>query len=514
VDVSENNKTIAKNTVALYFRTLVTLAVSLYTGRVMLEALGVKDYGINAVVGGIIAFSSLITSTMTDAISRYITYALGQGNKGKLKMMFSTSINAQICISAIAVILLELIGVWFLSTQAQIPDGRFEAASWVLHCSIVSLVITLVFSPLTALIVAHERMTIYAYTSIVDAFLKLGICFAIIKYGGDRLILFAVLSVVEVVIMQLFYGWYCGKYFEEAKYSFRYFDKGLLKELSVFSGWNLMNNGAYVFSTQGVNMLVNVFFGVVYNASRSVAIQVNSAVQSFVNNFTMAFSPQITKCYAAGDVEYSISLVIRGTKFSWMMMLVFLVPVFMEADSLLSIWLVEVPDLAALFLRLALFESLAVTCAQNLFRIIQADGRIKQYSLFVSLIVGLIFPLVWLAYILGAPVWSSYIIFIVGFVGVHLFRLFYIKSLMSFSIRGYLKDCIIPCVIVSCTSFIAPLILAYFVEESLIRFLLMVPLAILWTILCCYYLGFNKQEKEFIKSKTFEVVSRFFGKKC
>ena len=513
MDVSENNKTIAKNTVALYFRTLVTLAVSLYTGRVMLEALGVEDYGINAVVGGIIAFSSLITSTMTDAISRYITYALGQGDKGKLKMMFSTSINAQICISAIAVILLEVIGIWFLSTQAQIPEGRFEAASWVLHCSIVSLVITLVFSPLTALIVAHERMAIYAYTSIVDAFLRLGICFAIMRYGGDRLILFAVLSIVEVGIMQLFYGWYCGKNFEEAKYSFRYFDKGLLKELTVFSGWNLMNNGAYVFSTQGVNMLVNVFFGVVYNASRSVAIQVNNAVQSFVNNFTMAFSPQITKSYAAGDIEYSISLVVRGTKFSWMMMFVFLVPVFMEADSLLSIWLVEVPDMAALFLRFALFESLAVTCAQNLFRIIQADGRIKKYSIYVSLIVGLIFPLVWLAYFFGAPVWTSYIIFIVGFAGVHVFRLFYIKKLMTFSIRAYLKDCILPCILVSVASFIVPLVIAYFMEESVLRFFVMVPSAAFWTCFCCYYMGLNKSEKEFLKGKAMDLWVRAIKKR-
>lgn len=513
MDVSENNKTIAKNTVALYFRTLVTLAVSLYTGRVMLEALGIEDYGINAVVGGIIAFSSLITSTMTDAISRYITYALGQGDKVKLRTMFSTSINAQLCISAIAVVLLEIIGIWFLNTQAQIPEGRLDAAGWVLHCSIVSLVITLVFSPLTALIVAHERMAIYAYTSVVDAFLRLGICFAIMIYGGDRLILFAVLSIVEVGIMQLFYGWYCGNHFEEAKYSIKHFDKGLLKELTIFSGWNLMNNGAYVFSTQGVNMLVNVFFGVVYNASRSVAIQVNNAVQSFVNNFTMAFSPQITKSYAAGDKDYSISLVIRGTKFSWMMMFVFLVPVFMEADTLLSLWLVEVPDMAALFLRFALFESLAVTCAQNLFRIIQADGRIKRYSIFVSLIVGMIFPLVWLAYFFGAPVWASYIIFIIGFVGVHIFRLFYIKSLMVFSISDYLKDCILPCMIVSVASFSVPLVLASIMEESLIRFLVMMPIAAVWTCFCCFFIGLNKSEKEFIKNKTVVLLTRALRKR-
>lgn len=508
MNYGENNKTIAKNTVALYFRTLVTLVVSLYTGRVMLDALGVEDYGINAVVGGVIAFSSLITSTMTDAISRYITYALGKGDEDKLKMMFSTSVNAQLCISIMATILLEFIGIWFLNTQAQIPDGRMEAAGWVLHCSIITLVITLVSSPLTALIVAHERMGIYAYTSVVDAILRLGICFAIMAYSGDRLILFAILTIVEVGVMQFFYGWYCVNHFAETKYSIGLFDKALLKELTVFSGWNLMNNGAYVFSTQGVNMLVNVFFGVVYNASRSVAIQVNNAVQSFVNNFTMAFSPQITKSYAAGNKDYSINLVIRGTKFSWLMTLVFLVPVFMEAESLLSIWLVEVPDMAALFLRFALFESLAVTCAQNLFRLIQADGRIKQYSIYVSFIVGLIFPLIWLAYYLGAPVWMSYLIFIVCFVGVHVFRLFYIKKLMEFSIRIYFKECIFPCIYVSIVSFILPIIIALFMEDSVKRFLLMVPVATFWTGLCCFSIGLNKTEKEFVKTKTRDIVSK------
>ncbi len=506
--VSENNITIAKNTVALYFRTLITLAVSLYTGRVMLEALGVVDYGINSVVGGIIAFSSLITSTMTDAISRYITYALGKEDKKRLKTMFSTSINAQLCISAVAVVLLEVIGIWFLNTQAQIPDGRMEAAGWVLHCSIISLIISLVFSPLSALIIAHERMGVYAYTSIVDAFLRLCICFAIIGFGGDRLILYAALSIVEVLIMQLFYGWYCNRNFEEAKYSIKEFDKGLLKELTVFSGWNLMNNGAYVFSTQGVNMLINVFWGVVYNASRSVAIQVNNAVQSFVNNFTMAFSPQITKNYAAGNIDYSITLVIRGTKFSWMMMFVFLVPVFMEAETLLSIWLVDVPDKAALFLRFSLFESLSVTCAQNLYRIIQADGRIKKYSVVVSLIVGTIFPFVWLAYYFGAPVWISYVIFIVVFIGVHVFRLYYIKTLMSFSISRYLRECIMPCIIVSITSFLAPTVVAVFMDESVTRFFIMVPFAVLWTCFCCYFIGLNKSERIIVKNKVIEIVHK------
>lgn len=422
MSVSENNRRIAKNTLALYFRTFITMIVGLYTGRVMLQALGVENYGINAVVGGIVGMSALITSTMSQAISRYITYALGKGEKEGLKTMFSTSISAQIVMALVVVLVLEVVGVWFLNSGANIPEGRMEAANWVLQCSIVSLIISLVGSPFGALIIAHERMAIYAYMSIVDVTLKLVICFVIMAYGGDRLILLALLQVAIAFGMQIFYGWYCGRNFEEAHYNPQVFDKGLMKELTAFSGWNLMNNGAYVFATQGVNMLINVFFGVVYNASRSVAMTVNGAIQSFVGNFTIAFSPQITKSYAAGDTSYAVHLVIKGTKFTWLMMYIFIVPVFMEADILLQLWLGEVPEQAALFLRFAMFESLAVSSGQNLFKLIQADGHVKKYTIHAAITAGFIFPLTWLSFYLGAPVWTAYLIFIIIFLILNLVR--------------------------------------------------------------------------------------------
>lgn len=433
-DISQNNKRIARNTLALYFRTFITMIVGLYTGRVMLQALGVENYGINAVVGGIVAMSSLITSTMSAAISRYITYTLGQENKGRLKTMFSTSINAQIVMAVIVALVLEIAGVWFLNHEANIPEGRMEAANWVLQCSIVTLMISLISSPFNALIIAYERMTIYAYMSIMDVTLKLAICFIIIAYDGDRLVLFALLQIAVTLCMNIFYGWYCSRNFEGAYYSPRLLDKGLLKELTVFSGWNLMNNGAYVFATQGVNMLVNVFFGVVYNASRSVAMTVNSAVQGFVGNFTMAFSPQITKSYAAGDTAYAVHLANKGTKFTWLMMYIFIVPVCMEAETLLQLWLGEVPELAPLFLRFAMFESLAVSSGQNLFKLIQADGHIKSYTVHAALTAGLIFPLVWLFFYMGAPVWAAYLIFIIDFLFLNLVRFYDLKRLMVFSV--------------------------------------------------------------------------------
>ena len=507
-DTSTNNKRIAKNTIALYFRTFITMIVGLYTSRVMLQALGVDNYGINNVVGGIVAMSSLITGTMSQAISRYITYALGKGDKEQLKTMFSTAVNAQILMSIIAIIVLEIGGLWFLSTVAQIPQGRENAAFWVFQCSLISLAIGLVSSPYNALLVAHERMGIYAYTSIAEAMLKLAICFIILAYGGDRLILLAILTVFVGLGIRIFYGWYCGKNFEEAHYSSKFFDKGLLKELTVFSGWNLLNNGAYTFATQGVNMLINVFFGVAYNAARGIANTVNAAVQSFVGNFTMAFSPQITKSYASRDKTYAIHLGNRGTKFSWLMMYIFIVPVCCEADTLLRLWLGEAPEWSALFLRFAMFESLAVCSGQNLFRLIQADGHIKKYTVHAAITAGFIFPLTWIVYLLGGPVWVSYVIFIIDFLILNLVRFYDLKKLMPFSIRQHIKEAIVPCLIVSVTSFTIPLGVCYYMNPGTTRFLVNIPVSIIWTCLCCIIFGLTKNEREFFWDKAKLVIKR------
>lgn len=505
---AENNKRIAKNTIALYFRTFITMLVGLYTGRVMLQALGVDDFGINNVVAGIVTMSSLITGTMSQAISRYITFTLGRGDKDGLRKMFSTSINAQIVMSIIAVIVLEVLGFWFLNYEANIPSGRIEAAHWVFQCSLVTLVIGLISSPYNALLVAHERLGIYAYASIVEVSLKLAVVFLIISYEGDRLILLALLNVLVGLVMRIFYGWYCGKHFEEAHYNIRIFDKSLIKELTVFSGWNLLNNGAWIFATQGVNMLVNVFFGVAYNAARGIAQQVNSAIQSFVGNFTMAFSPQITKTYAAGDKEYAIRLGNRGTKYSWLMMYVFIVPVCCEAETLLKLWLGQVPEWSVLFLRFAMFESLAVSSGQNLFRLIQADGHVKKYTIHAAITAGMIFPLSWLSYYLGAPVWTAYIIFIIDFMFLNVVRFFDLKKLMPFSVRQFMREVIIPCLLVSVTSFIIPLAVCYYMESGLIRFFINVPLSILWTLVCCIVFGLTSNERHYFYEKIKVIKER------
>lgn len=507
-DNLSNNKRIAKNTLMLYFRTFVTMIVGLYTGRVMLDALGVENYGINNVVGGIVAMSGLLTSALSKSCSRYITYTLGKGDLSQSRNVFSTVMNAQIIMALIVAIALETVGLWFLNTTADIPGGRLNAANWVLHCSVISVLLGLISVPYNSTIVAHEHMSIYAYMSIVDVVLKLAICLAIMYYGGDRLILLSCLTVGVAVCMRIFYGWYCTRHFEEAKYELR-MDRSLLRELTAFSGWNMLGSSAWLFNTHGLNMLINVFFGVTFNAARGVANTVNSCVQSFIGNFGTAFQPQITKSYAKGDLEYCYSLTNKGTKFTWLMMYIFVVPVCMEADILLDLWLVEPPAYAALFLRLAMFESLAVQSGHVLYVLIQANGNIKRYQIEIALTATLIFPLTWLVYALGAPVWSCYVIFISIYITlINWVKFRGVLRVTDFPLRKFFIEVFKPCLVVSIVSFTVPLIVNYFWEESVSRFFIMVPLSVLWTVATCYVFGLTSGERKFFVEKAKKILRR------
>lgn len=507
-DHAEDTKRIAKNTVLLYIRTLVTMIVGLYTGRIMLQALGVENYGVNNVVGSIVSMTSLITGVMSAAISRYLTFELGRGDLERLKTVFSTSINAQALISLLVIVILEFGGVWFLNTQANIPDARMVAANWVMQCAIFSTVVSLLSSPYGAVIIAHEHMSVYAYMTIAEVTLKLLVCFLIMTYGGDRLILLSVLNLVVSLLLAMFYAWYCSSHFVEAHYEIRRMDKPLLKEMTAYSGWNLFGNTTWILNNQGVNMLLNVFYGVTFNAARGIATTVNGAIQSFVGNFTTAFSPQITKSYASGDLQYAIKLSNSGTKFSWLMSYLFIVPVFMEADTLLWLWLGDVPEYAALFLRFTLFESLAVTSGQTLFKLIQATGDIKRYQIVVSIFAVTVFPISYCLFKLGAPVWTPYLAFIIVYFSLNLIRFSTLKRLMGYSAMQFVKDVLIPCVIVSFSSFLLPVVVAELMAPSIIRFLVMVPLSVLWTGLCSYIFGLDKIERLFFREKFSFFISR------
>lgn len=479
----------------------------------MLQALGVDNYGINNVVGGIVGMSSLLTGAVSSSITRFITYALGEGDKERMKTVFSTSINVMILMSIVAFIALEIIGVWFLSSKADIPDGRMLAAHWVLQCSIVTLVINLISQPYNATIIAHEHMSIYAYMSIVDVTLKLGVCYAIKAFDGDRLILFALLNTGIALGMRLFYSWYCSRHFDESKYNYRLFDKSFFKEMSQFTGWYLVGNAVWVFNTQGLNMLINVFFGVALNAARGVAVTVTTTITNFVNNFTVAFIPQITKSYASKDMDRVLFLVFQGTKFTWFLIFIFIVPVFWEADTLLNLWLGEPPAYASLFLRFALFESWSIIISFALHNVILASGQLKRVQIRIAIYTAFIFPLTWLFYSLGAPVWASYVVFILLNTTAKGFTLSELKRIMDFPVLRFMKECVLRCTVVTVIAFCLPGIIVYLMPQSILRFVIVVPVAILWTLLCDYFIGLNKDEKKLAITLVKKISNKYLLRK-
>jgi len=507
-NTSVNNKRIAKNTLLLYVRTLFILLVTLYTSRVVLNTLGVADYGIYNVVGGVVMMFSVISGSLSSSISRFITYELGHGDFDKLKRIFSTSVNIQIGISLVILVLAELFGVWFLNTNMNIPAERLSAANWVLQCSLLSFIINLISVPYNACIIAHERMSAFAYISILEAVLKLAVVYMLLVSPYDKLATYAILLVMVALLIRLTYGLYCRRHFEESHYKFVY-DKPLVKEMTSFAGWSFFGNGAYMLNVQGVDMLINIFFGVTLNAARGVATQVQNAVMQFVNNFTVAVNPQITKSYAAGEREYMNKLVCRGARFSYFLLFLFVVPIVCEADYILRLWLKLVPEYAPTFLRLTLFGSLMMLLGNSMLTAISATGNIKCYQLWVTIVGCLVFPLTWIAFRLGFPPEATYVIFIVIYFLLVFVRLYIAKGLLKFPVRLYLTDVIGRISMVSVISFVLPLLVICNMEEGFLRLCLTCIVALLSTALTIWLLGLQKSERRKIASKIQSVVSQF-----
>lgn len=497
---SENTKRIAKNTLTLYVRMLFSMLVGLFTSRIVLDALGEINYGIYNVVGGIVPILSVLTGALSGAISRFITFELGTGNQEKLNRIFSTSVNIQFIMALAGLVLCEIAGVWFLNEKMNIPADRMDAANFVLQCSIASFMVSLVSVPYTAIIIAHEKMSAFAYISIVEVVLKLVIAYLMYISPVDTLKLYAALLLGVSILMRIIYGVYCGRHFPEAKYHF-IIDRPLLKEMFSFAGWNLFGNTAYMLNTQGVNMLVNVFFGVTTNAAQAIASQVNGAVSQFVGNFTTAINPQITKSYASNDQDYLYKLVCRGTKYTFFIMYLFLVPIILEADTILEIWLKEVPADSGVFVRLVLISSLATVIGNPMLTTIMATGKIRRYQVVVTTAGCLVFPLTWIAFSLGCPAYVSYIIYAVIYFLLNFIRLATLKRLIGFPVGEFNRKVFSRIGGVSVLAFFIPGIVTYMMEPSFIRLLLVCIVSLLWSLLVFYYIGIDKEERMFFKSK-------------
>lgn len=500
VGAQSNNSRIAKNTLLLYMRTLLVMAISLYTSRVILEVLGVEDYGIYQVVGGFVAMFSVISGTMSSAISRFITFELGHGNKERLKRIFCTSVNIQIIISVIVAFMAEIIGLWFMNNKMQIPAERLVAAHWVLQFSILSFCVNILSVPYNACIIAHEHMKAFAYVSLFEVTAKLMVCFAIQFMPVDKLQLYGFLLMLLAICVRFVYSVYSKRHFEECRYEFIY-DKAVVKEMLNFTGWSFFSNSAYIFNTQGVNMLINVFFGVTLNAARGIATQIENAVLQFVTNFTMAVNPQITKSYAANEIDSMFILICRGAKFSAYLLLIFSIPIIVEADQILLLWLKNVPDHTANFVRLTLISSFISGLGNTGITACMATGNIKRYVLLLTVIGFLVFPLSWLAFKLGAPAESTYVIFVIIYILVDMARLYMMHYLLKFPPMLFVKQVLRPLALTLICSLILPAIIVLFIPPTTLRLFISVVVCIFSTASCAYMVGLTKREREVIKEK-------------
>lgn len=504
---AENSKRIAKNTIVLYIRTIFTMIVSLYTSRVILNALGVEDYGINNVVGGLVSMFSVMSSSLSSAIARFLTFGLGKGDMERLKNIFCTSVNIQIFMAIIVFAVGAIVGFIFLNYQMSIPADRLYAANWVLFCSLLSFSVGLLSVPYNSCIIAHERMDVFAYMSILETVLKLIIVYMIYISPFDKLITYSLLYLIVSIIIRFIYSIYCNRNFEECKYETK-IDKSLLKEMSSFAGWNFFGNTAYILNTQGVNMLINVFFGVTMNAARGIAVQVQGAILQFVNNFTTAVNPQITKSYASGNYEQLYTLICQGSKYTFYLLLIFTVPVYVEAEIILKTWLGIVPEYTVVFLRLILISSYVTILGNTSLTAIMATGNIKNYQIFITLTGCLVFPITWIVFKIGMPVTYTYYVYIIIYFILNFIRLYYLKHLIKLPHMRFIKEVLLNITLVSVPSFLIPFFFIKYVEPSFLRVFYTSIISVCTNIIMIYYVGLKESERQFIKSKIMKLIKK------
>lgn len=492
-----SNRRIAKNTLVLYARMIFMTLLGLYTSRVILQVLGVTDYGVYSVVGGVISMMGILTKSLSTAVSRYLTFELGKGDSKRLADVFSTSVNVQLMISAVIVIVGSTLGMWFLNHKMNIPPERLEAANWVMWCSIISFVIALINVPYNAAIISHERMSVYAYMSIFEAILQLLIVLSLYLSPFDKLKSYSILGITSAIIVRAVYMIYCRRHFQECRYRF-FLNVPLLKELTGFASWNFFGEGAWVLNNQGLDILINMYFGVTLNAARGIAGQVNAISTKFVSNFMTALSPQITKTYAVGDLTNMHQLVCRGAKFSFFLTMLFAIPLGFEAERILSIWLGIVPNYSVLFVRLTFLSAMCTVLGNTLVTAQFATGKIKKYQLVMTVCGFWVFPLTWLAFKLGGgPAWS-YIIFITIYFGLIFVRIYLVKDMINMSWGIYLKDVLLRCGTVLIMAIVPPLMIYMLMPSSIFRLILLTIVSFVSTCAVIYWFGLQPNERTFI----------------
>lgn len=497
-DMSTNNKRIAKNTLLLYLRMLLIMAVTLYTSRVVLDKLGITDYGIYNVVGGIVGMLGFLMGAMSNTVQRFLSFEMGKGEKGHVNHVFNISIIAHVAIAIFVFVVMEIVGVWYLNTYMNIPEDRLDAANWVLQCSILTTMFTIVQVPYNAIIIAKEQMGIYAYISILEVSLKLVVVYLLTIGSFDRLKLYSVLVMVVTIGILMVYCIYCVRKYDEARFRFVK-DTKTLKEIISFASWNMLGELAWTFTGPGVNIILNLFFGPAVNAARGIAEQVNGAVSRFVNNFQTAVTPQIVKSYAANELDEMKQLLFRGIRFSYYLLFILCMPLIINMDFILHVWLKNVPQYTTEFCQLVLICGMVASVSNLLTQIARAYGKIRNFEICVSVCIFLNFPLSYLVLKLGCSPLSTIVVNIFIQITLLFVRLYLTKGMIGLSVIDFTKKVLFPIIKVTIISVIFPCLLAWELQNNWLTFIINCLVSLASSLICIWLIDVSGRERDYIK---------------
>lgn len=500
-----SNQRIAKNTILLYGRMIVMTFIGLFTTRVILNALGVSDLGLMNVAGSVVGMFTFLNATMISGTQRFITYGIGEGNTEKLKKVFSSAMTLHLAIAVTITILCETVGLWYLYNHLNCEPGRFDAAMWCYQLSVCSMFISMLQIPFNSALVAHEHMGMYAYMSIYDAVAKLLAAYLIMIVPFDRLIFYSTLSFIISLIPTFIYNWYCRKHFTECAFRFG-FDKPIFKDMLSFSGWNTIGCMADMGRGTGINLVLNAFYGTVVNGARGIAVQANNWVYKFVDSFMIAMRPQVTKSYAARDYNRMADLVCNGSCYGSYLYMFLGIPLFIEIEWVLGLWLGQCPEHTAAFLRIIMIQLLLQTMGHLTGIAMQATGKMKTVNLSVGIILLSILPIGYLFARLG---YSSEVVLavcvipwtVVPFVRISLINKY---SRGNFPILRYSLQVMLKTPLLGVVMFLPPFIVHELTNsiDGLVQFLLVGTTSVLTSLSVIYYLGLNKD----IRAKALQKV--------
>lgn len=505
---SKNNLRIVKNTMFLYFRMLLTLGVTLYTSRVVLNNLGVEDFGIYNVVGGVVTMMAFVSGAMSSATQRFFSFESGKNNLEQLAKVFKMSLNIHWLIVLIVILVAQTLGLWFINTELVIPPDRLAAANWVFQCALFSFCCTVLGVPYNAAIIAYEKMSAFAYISIVDVLLKLTVVFLLAAYDGDKLQLYALLLAVVSLLTLVCYYAYARWQFTVTRFSW-YWDTYLFKTLFSYTGWNLFGNVAVVATNQGINILLNLFFGAAVNAARAIAFQVNGAVTGFVTSLQMSINPQIIKSYASGNDVYMHQLIMRGAKYAFFLFYILALPILMQTETILTLWLVNPPEYTVLFCQLILVDALITSLSGSLMTSVQATGNIKRYQVIIGGIILFNLPLSYFVLSNGGSAHTVFYVSIATSITALLFRCVLLKELINLNVTQFICKVIVRALLVVLSTFVPLSIITLSTGNLVIDFILMSVFIVSFTAIAIFILGLEKFERDFIKSHVHNICRQY-----